>query len=699
MISHPKVRIRHFFGKIFSSFLTFSNDGLTCTCLYVTVYISLSMYKLRHITDNIHDTIYISKYECEMTSTPFFFRLHDVYQSSTVYMTLPANRTKRYEHSLGTMHLAGRMFHAALTNAEEKVVEKFFSFAEKQLEDFCGIMDRADDVASFSFMNNPEAVKVQEALRGLNINNEEIYAKFSVEGAISKELPCICYGRGKKRLALTSAVLQALRLAALFHDVGHPPFSHIVEELFQEWNERDFKSKDYNVEKVQSLQRVLEKHYDPDIAFHENVGRKMTGLAFKSALRSLMGTSEDRTPILYLYYSFVAWLTMQILSEAEPFATSLHHFVDGPIDADRLDYIYRDTYNSGFLWGQLPYECVLRSIRLVEHEGKLEFAFPAKITDTIDDILLNRYKIFARINSHHRTVRSANLLQMAIRKLVDDFLKKGDDSIAPEIVHLWESLNVGLSAERNRRKIAMWNDSWLMSVLQKALVKLKEREQQGLEIEEGELLNVLDELILNKKRFYSVLKRGHDAVALAKKILAQATLESRSDRGEYLNRIMNTPLSSVSSDTINYYFQYNEYVQYFYESGDFSVLDIMDLIEGVDADVNMEVFRRCLSDLAEEKVITSFFIVRKNEGRNKIGLKDDRAILLFKPSTQEVSVYDTSNLKSKLQLERNSTLSVNLYVQLCDENNVEDNLNKIRNRIIEKFAGLIKACYEREFSN
>lgn len=660
--------------------------------------LGLSMYKLRHITDNIHDTIYISEYECVMTSTPFFFRLHDVYQSSTVYMTLPSNRTKRYEHSLGTMHLAGRMFHAALTNAEEKVVEKFFSFAEKQLEDFCGIMDRADDVASFSFMNNPEAVKVQEALRALDINEEVIYANFSVEGAISKELPCICYGRGKKRLILTSAVLQALRLAALFHDVGHPPFSHIVEELFQEWNERDFKSKDYNVEKVQSLQRVLEKHYDPDIAFHENVGRKMTGLAFKSALRSLMDTLEDSDSISYLYYSFVAWLTMQILSEAEPFATSLHHFVDGPIDADRLDYIYRDTYNSGFLWGQLPYECVLRSIRLVEHEGKLEFAFPAKITDTIDDILLNRYKIFARINSHHRTVRSANLLQHAIRKLVDDFLIKGDDGIAPEIVHLWESLNVGLSVERNHRKIAMWNDSWLMSVLQKALVTLKEREQR-LEKEERELLNILDELILNKKRFYSVLKRGHDAVALAKIILAQAKLERRCDRGEYLNRILSAPKDSVSDDSIDYYFQYDENLQYFYESGDFSALDIMDLIEGVDEDVNIEVIRKCLTDLAKENVITSFFIVRKNEGRNKIGLKGGRDILLFKPSTQEVSVYDTSNLISKLQLERNSTLSVNLYVQLCDENNVEDNLNKIRNRIVEDFAGLIKACYEREFPN
>ncbi len=657
-----------------------------------------SMYKLRHITDNIHDTIYISEYECVMTSTPFFFRLHDVYQSSTVYMTLPSNRTKRYEHSLGTMHLAGRMFHAALTNAEEKVVEKFFSFAEKQLEDFCGIMDRADDVASFSFMNNPEAVKVQEALRGIDINEEVIYANFSVEGAISKELPCICYGRGKKRLILTSAVLQALRLAALFHDVGHPPFSHIVEELFQEWNDRNFELEGYNAEKVESLQRVLEKHYDPKIAFHENVGRKMTGLAFKSALRSLMDTLEDSDSISYLYYSFVAWLTMQILSEAEPFATSLHHFVDGPIDADRLDYIYRDTYNSGFLWGQLPYECVLRSIRLVEHKKELEFAFPSKITDTIDDILLSRYKIFARINSHHRTVRSANLLQHAIRKLVDDFLIKGDDGIAPEIVHLWESLNVGLSAERNHRKIAMWNDSWLMSVLQKALVTLKEREQQ-LEKEERELLNILDELILNKKRFYSVLKRGHDAVALAKKILAQATLESRSDRGEYLKRILSAPKDSVSDDSIDYYFQYDENLQYFYESGDFSALDIMALIEGVDEDVNIEVIRKCLTDLAKENIITSFFIVRKNEGRNKIGLKRGRDILLFKPSTQEVSVYDTSNLKSKLQLERNSTLSVNLYVQLCVENNVEDNLNKIRNRIVEDFAGLIKACYEREFPN
>lgn len=656
------------------------------------------MYKLRHITDNIHDTIYISKYECVMASTPFFFRLHDVYQSSTVYMTLPSNRTKRYEHSLGTMHLAGRMFHAALTNAEEKVVEKLFSHIEEQLKDFIEMMNSADDDARFPYMNNQEAVKVQESLRKLKLHSEELYTNFFVDGALSKGLPCVCYGCEKKRLVFSSAVLQALRLAALFHDVGHPPFSHIVEELFQEWNKRINEGNNYKPEAVKSLKEVLRKHYDSNIAFHENVGRKMTGLAFKSALNTLMNTLDSNDSLSYLYYSFVAWLTLKILSEEDAFTKSLHHFIDGPIDADRLDYIYRDTYNSGFPWGQLPYECILSSIRLVEYEGNLEFAFPSKITDTIDDILLNRFKIFARINSHHRTIRSAYLLQLAIRKLVDDFLKNGNDSLVPEIVDLWDSLMVGLSDERNRRKIAMWNDSWLMSVLQKALIRLKEKEPHGLKNEEKEILNILDELILNKKRFYSVLKRGRDAVAIAKKILDHAELNRASDRGEYLKRILNATRESIPFETIEYYYQYDQYLQDFYQSGDFGALDIMGLIEGGEEDASIKVIQQCLSDLANDGVIKPFFIVHKNEGRDKTGLKDGREILLFSPSTHVVSVYDTSILNSKLQLERNSTLSVNLYVQLCDENNVDDNLNKIQEKIIQNFARLIKMCYEREFS-
>ena len=89
--------------------------------------------RLRQISDTIHQTVYSSELESNMMSTAYFYRLHDVYQSSTVYLTFPSNRTKRYEHSHGTMGLAGEMFFSAITNADVSVLNSFFSSAEKHL--------------------------------------------------------------------------------------------------------------------------------------------------------------------------------------------------------------------------------------------------------------------------------------------------------------------------------------------------------------------------------------------------------------------------------------------------------------------------------------------------------------------------------------------------------------------------------------
>lgn len=91
------------------------------------------MQKLRQITDSVHETIYLSEFESELMSTPYFYRLHDIYQSSTVYMTFPSNRTKRYEHSIGTMHLAGEIFFSAISNAEKETKEKLLKALKKIL--------------------------------------------------------------------------------------------------------------------------------------------------------------------------------------------------------------------------------------------------------------------------------------------------------------------------------------------------------------------------------------------------------------------------------------------------------------------------------------------------------------------------------------------------------------------------------------
>ncbi|MEG2138004.1 MAG: hypothetical protein RRY64_05000, partial [Oscillospiraceae bacterium] len=89
--------------------------------------------KLRQVTDNIHGTIYLSELESRMMSTPFFYRLNDIYQSSTVYLTFPTNRTKRYEHCLGTLELASKMLFSATANAPQKVRTSFLSSLADEL--------------------------------------------------------------------------------------------------------------------------------------------------------------------------------------------------------------------------------------------------------------------------------------------------------------------------------------------------------------------------------------------------------------------------------------------------------------------------------------------------------------------------------------------------------------------------------------
>lgn len=118
--------------------------------------------KMRQVTDNIHGTIYLSALESELISTPYFYRLHDIYQSSTVYMTFPSNRTKRYEHSLGTMELASSMLFSSISNADQSTRNILF----KKLH---GYFEQIFDLAIFQSENQnaPYFIKCKAQIDGI----------------------------------------------------------------------------------------------------------------------------------------------------------------------------------------------------------------------------------------------------------------------------------------------------------------------------------------------------------------------------------------------------------------------------------------------------------------------------------------------------------------------------------------------------
>lgn len=571
--------------------------------------------KLKQVTDNIHDTIYLSALESEMISTPYFYRLHDIYQSSTVYMTFPSNRTKRYEHSLGTMEIASEMLYSAVSNADDVTRKALF----KQLKEHYGrILNLA--IKKSKRQSAPYYVQCKNEIDKL-VN---VPANKDLVGYVTKRIrdglkegcfndtaldyfqfyPMGIGNQGDdenvENVFLYRCLLQAVRIVALFHDVGHPPYSHIlekvIEELYEEYenisgeNERQQKAlEDFrdclrefvtdNSKEAYVCQAFYSETSHVDDAFHERVGLFFIEQAISDVLPNLIkeiSNSDKKNSCKIakcIYYIVVVEFAIAMLAEESMLFKSLHKIVDGFVDADRLDYIMRDSLNSGVDWGRIPYKRVINSARLFclsEYEGvtlkennsPFVIAYPKKVADDIEDLLLVRYKIFARINFHHRCMKTSVSLQTVVKELVEDYLESDteENCINPDISVLWKALDA--SAGNGMMRVIQWNDSWLISTLHKALVKLDSNSDEddldsiGEKADKVETLKKnLEEILLLRKRNFTLFKRGKECKIFMDKVFECAGITEGDIRNLEIkeqNKLLNNKPEKVTKENILY---------------------------------------------------------------------------------------------------------------------------------------------------
>lgn len=155
-------------------------------------------------------------------------------------------------------------------------------------------------------------------------------------------------------------------------------------------------------------------------ATHERIGFSLLQFALDDAITSICSglKSDNSARALLVHMVVVAEFSMAIWAEKDNFFRSVHTIVDGLLDADRMDYILRDSRNSGVDWGDIPYERLITPMKLImvdEHQGErlkkdeqaFMIAFPRKLEEDIVDLLLTRYKLFERVNYHHRCMKTA----------------------------------------------------------------------------------------------------------------------------------------------------------------------------------------------------------------------------------------------------------------------------------------------------
>lgn len=127
---------------------------------------------------------------------------------------------------------------------------------------------------------------------------------------------------------------QIVRFTALLHDTGHGPFSHAAEDIFP----TDAKGKHY---KHEAYSAVVIRHVLKDVI--ENHPLNQTFAITADEVASLLEGKSTAGGRLF-------W----------------RQLIDGQMDADRMDYLLRDSLHTGVDYGRYDWRRLLNTIRVIQ---------------------------------------------------------------------------------------------------------------------------------------------------------------------------------------------------------------------------------------------------------------------------------------------------------------------------------------------
>lgn len=486
-----------------------------------------------NINDSIHGLIRLTAFEKGILASPEFNRLHDVYQNSTVYLTFPSNRTKRFEHSIGCMYLCSEMFYRAINNAEAASQDRFFKDFSEALQK---IQENEIDKDKIASVIDKGIIYDNLNLCDNDIVDSDEWRKLRDAAVGYTDGSLIPYNLEEKNLIAYLILIQSLRAAALLHDVGHPPFSHIVEgaidkaKSFAEKAQRVSETNGgsfvvFRSERLKDFNRAVDSKKSSK-QLHEEMGREISRSVLQKLITDNSRGKADEKAYKSFFEQMVMCCTLKILSDEGEFKY-LHVLTDSSLDCDRLDYVVRDYLSSGINAGDLDYKRIISELKLSyvpAYQGeKLRFCIPAKTINTVESFFKKRCNLYIDVIFHHRVIKTDTLLQDVVFRLIIKFLTEPQNdadersgglrsivSNPDDISGLWMPL-LGATYEEKAVKLTQWTDSWLMVVLKRIYYdSFYGIGLSGLDDDDKIVAMELTELLRNVKQFYSLIKRRED---------------------------------------------------------------------------------------------------------------------------------------------------------------------------------------------
>ncbi|MDE0503052.1 MAG: HD domain-containing protein [Candidatus Poribacteria bacterium] len=247
------------------------------------------------IRDPIHGLIELSQKELDIINTKAFQRLRRIRQLAMAFLVYPGTLHTRFDHSIGVMHIAGRIC--------------------EQLKSSAGIETKECD---------------------------------------------------------------GIRLAALLHDIGHGPFSHVSEYLLDLYAPNQA-SENSDREKI-----------------HERVTVDI--VKSESEIKEVL-SSEERKFIIDMIVG-------------KPTRDFKRDIISSDLDADKMDYLLRDSYFAGVKYGTYDLDKIVESCRVHFEEDESYLAISDEGNHALEQLLLAKHHMTQQVYRHRvRSISDAMIVR------------------------------------------------------------------------------------------------------------------------------------------------------------------------------------------------------------------------------------------------------------------------------------------------
>jgi len=205
-------------------------------------------------------------------------------------------------------------------------------------------------------------------------------------------------------------VRAALRLAVLLHDLGHAPFSHSSESIMpprsslrlpawlaQGSPTAQANHEDYTLKLLldSELADVLRRAYGP------------IGVPPEAIAGLIGGVRPPGGPYFVVGGVDVAPLLRQVISSE--------------LDADRMDYLLRDSFFTGVKYGNYDIDWLIGNLDVHVHDGIAELAVGSRAIFAFEDFLLSRYHMFLSVYYHRTPICFDRMLRLYYREVPGEY--------------------------------------------------------------------------------------------------------------------------------------------------------------------------------------------------------------------------------------------------------------------------------------